>query len=117
MKYRHCNFLFLLFSISVIFNNCTTSKQFDYNPQKEKIYAIKNVNIIPMTVENKVIENATVVIKEKKIFSINEAIPSDAKIIDGSNKWLIPGLIDMHVHNPTDANFSSNYPTKGPTFF
>jgi len=70
-----------------------------------------------MTVENKVIENATVVIKDNKILSINESIPDKAKIIDGKGKWLIPGLIDMHVHNLADINFSSNYPTKGATLF
>jgi len=25
-------------------------------------------------------------------------VPADAKVIDGHGKWLIPGLIDMHVH-------------------
>jgi len=85
--------------------------------QQEEIYAIKNVNIIPMTTEDKIIENATVVIKDKKILSINKPIPNKAKIIDGKDKWIIPGLIDMHVHNLADVNLSSNYPTKGATFF
>ncbi len=70
-----------------------------------------------MTTENIVIKNATVVIKDKKILSINRSIPDSAKIIDGKGKWLIPGLIEMHVHNLADINFSSNYPTKGATFF
>jgi imidazolonepropionase-like amidohydrolase len=70
-----------------------------------------------MTAENKIIENATVVIKDRKILSINKSIPTNAKIIDGKGKWLIPGLIDMHVHNLADINLSSNYPTKGATLF
>ncbi|GHC61134.1 Amidohydrolase family protein [Ulvibacter litoralis] len=76
-------------------------------------YAIKNVNVIPMTKENKVIENATVVIKENKIYAINKSIPENSTIIDGKEKWLIPGLIDMHVHNLADGPYKS-YPTKGP---
>jgi imidazolonepropionase-like amidohydrolase len=123
MRNGHLYYLLLSFSILIIFGSCTTSKQaFTSNSQKEKIqkeeiYAIKNVNIIPMTMEDKVIENATVVIKDKKILSINDTIPIEATIIDGKDKWLIPGLIDMHVHNLADVNLSSNYPTKGATFF
>ena len=70
-----------------------------------------------MTTENKIIENATVVIKEKKILSINEPVPQGTKIIDGKGKWLMPGLIDMHVHNLADINFSVGYPTKAATIF
>ncbi|MGN6490696.1 MAG: amidohydrolase family protein [Agriterribacter sp.] len=70
-----------------------------------------------MTAENSIITNASVVIENKKIQSINKAIPVNAKIIDGKGKWLIPGLIDMHVHNLADINFSANYPTKGATLF
>ena len=70
-----------------------------------------------MTLKNEVIENATVIIENKKIVAINKPIPGNAKIIDGTGKWLIPGLIDMHVHNLADINLSSNYPTKGATLF
>ena len=123
MRYRHFYSLFVLFSILITFSRCTNSKLSSISSsqkeeiQQEEIYALKNVNIIPMTTENKVIENATIVIKDKKIFSINKPIPAKVKIIDGRGKWLIPGLIDMHVHNLADINFSSNYPTKGATLF
>jgi len=80
-------------------------------------FAIKNVNVITMTSPNKIINNATVIIKDNKISSINEPIPNEATIIDGKGKWLIPGLIDMHVHNLADINFSSGYPTKAATIF
>ncbi|QXU42136.1 amidohydrolase family protein [Pedobacter sp. D749] len=67
--------------------------------------------------ESKIISNATVIIKNKKIFSINQPVPDKAKVINGKGKWLIPGLIDMHVHNLADINLSSSYPTKGATIF
>lgn len=70
-----------------------------------------------MATENRIIENATVIIKDKKILSINGPVPDKAKLIEGKGKWLIPGLIDMHVHNLADVNFGSNYPTKGATAF
>jgi len=106
----------LLFA--VIFNGCTNStenKPKEREVKEQSFFAIKNVNIIPMTKENKIIENATVVIKDKKILSINESIPAGAKIIDGTGKWLIPGLIDMHVHNLSNGSFSQGYPTRGST--
>lgn len=113
---------FLLLS-TIIFNGCTNSSETsEKNLQKQEIqeqslFAIKNVIITPMTIENKLIENATVVIKDKKILSINETIPNNAKIIDGTGQWLIPGLVDMHVHTNADLNFRENSATQSATFF
>jgi len=123
MTYKYFHRLSLLFFCLITFSRCTTSNLSSINSsekketQQEQMYAVNNVNIIPMTTDNKVIENATIVIKDKKIFSINQPIPVNTKIIDGKGKWLMPGLIDMHVHNLADINFSSNYPTKGATLF
>jgi imidazolonepropionase-like amidohydrolase len=85
---------------------------------KNQIFAIKNVNIIAMSAENLILKGATVIIKNDKIDGVNIAIPSGAKIIDGTNKWLMPGLIDMHVHIPTDGGpFGPKIPTQGATVF
>lgn len=116
---RHLFLFFMLITIHA----STSSKQLNKIGElrqpipQEKIYVIKNVNIIPMTTENAIIKNATVIIKGNKIFSINKAVPDEAKIIDGKGKWLIPGLIDMHVHGLADIDFGSTYPTKGATIF
>jgi imidazolonepropionase-like amidohydrolase len=44
----------------------------------------------------------TVVVESSRISatgpSASQTIPADAKIIDGSGKFLIPGLADMHIH-------------------
>jgi imidazolonepropionase-like amidohydrolase len=123
MRYRHLYKLFLLIFIVIIFNGCATTKQSSISSlqnkesQQDRTYVLRNVNIIPITTHNKIIENAIVVIKGKKILSINEPVPNDAKIIDGKGKWLIPGLIDMHVHGLADIDFGSPFPTKGATFF
>lgn len=82
-----------------------------------KPIVIKNVNIIPMTINNKVIENATVVLEGNKIVSINKSAPASAQLINGKGKWLIPGLIDMHIHGLADIDFGKKYPTKGATLF
>ncbi|GHA20942.1 hypothetical protein GCM10008090_33590 [Arenicella chitinivorans] len=68
-----------------------------------------------MTETNLVIRNADVVVSNKRIASINGLVPSSATRIDGANQWLIPGLIDMHVHTNADINLRGNKPTAGPT--
>jgi imidazolonepropionase-like amidohydrolase len=63
-------------------------------------YVIKNVSVIPMTKEI-VLKNKTVTIEGNKILSIENsgaAIPKGATVIDGTSKYLMPGLFDMHVH-------------------
>jgi imidazolonepropionase-like amidohydrolase len=81
------------------------------------IYAITRVNVIPMTSTGEPLLNASVVIEGGRISSINGPIPVAAKVIDGKGKWLIPGLIDMHVHVPTDGNFNRAYPTRTAAVF
>lgn len=115
-------FSFLLIGLTVFVNasklkaqSITGTAQKQWNQQA--LWAIKNVHILPMTMENKVIENATILIKGNRIVSINKSIPDSATIIDGKGKWLIPGLIDMHVHTPTDGHFNTNYPTRAAAIF
>lgn len=79
---------------------------------QQKTIVIKNVNVIQMTSPNKVLHNATVIIKGSRMTSINSSIPNNAVIIDGEGKWLIPGLIDMHVHIPTDFSIGKKLPTQ-----
>ena len=81
---------------------------------QQKTIVIKNVNVIPMTSPNNVLADATVIIKNSRIEALNGAIPNDAEIIDGKGKWLIPGLIDMHVHIPTDFSIGKKLPTHAP---
>ncbi|QOR35647.1 amidohydrolase [Clostridium sp. 'deep sea'] len=52
------------------------------------------------TVTNGVIENGTVLVENGKIVAVgsNIEVPSDAKVIDATNKWVTPGLIDAHSH-------------------
>lgn len=82
--------------------------------QKQTTYVIKNVNVITMTSSNTILENATVVISNNLIQSINGPIPKNATMINGKGKWLIPGFIDAHVHLPTDTYFGQKFPTQTP---
>lgn len=62
---------------------------------------ITNVSIADVD-KQKMINNQTVEIKDDYIASIVRTkkvkIPEDAKIIDGSGKYLFPGLTDAHIH-------------------
>ncbi|MBL8234060.1 MAG: amidohydrolase family protein [Bryobacterales bacterium] len=48
--------------------------------------------------------NQTVIVRDGRIVSVGDAkAPKDAQVIDGSGKFLIPGLWDMHAHVLPDA--------------
>ena len=69
--------------------------------------AFVNVNVVPMTSEA-VIEQQTVVVENgdiKAIGPVDEVpIPEDARVIDGTDRYLMPGLAEMHAHVPeTDS--------------
>jgi hypothetical protein len=63
--------------------------------------AFTNVNVIPMT-SNAVLRKQVVIVDGGKIVAIGReeevAIPADAQRIDGEGGYLVPGLIDLHVH-------------------
>jgi imidazolonepropionase-like amidohydrolase len=70
--------------------------------------AFINVNVVPLDREG-VLQNQSVLVKDGWIIEIGKTvkIPPDAEIIDGTGKYLIPGLTDMHVHLLSD---SEEYP-------
>ena len=63
----------------------------------------QSVNVIPMDQE-RVLSNQDVVVSLGKIVAMGEAgkvdYNSNATIIDGKGKFLIPGLAEMHAHVP-----------------
>lgn len=68
-------------------------------------FAFTNVNVIPMDKE-RVLRNQTVLIKNGLIDEVGNKvkIPKNAQVIDGKGKYLIPGLVDMHVHLFSDGD-------------
>lgn len=60
-----------------------------------------NVNIVPMTTEV-VLSGQTVIVARGKIANIGPVesvpIPEDAQIVDGTDRFLMPGLAEMHAH-------------------
>jgi imidazolonepropionase-like amidohydrolase len=68
---------------------------------RQKEIVIRDVNVVPMDAE-KVLRDQTVIIKDGKVSAIGSKLKHSkgALIIDGKDKYLIPGLAEMHAHVP-----------------
>lgn len=65
--------------------------------------AFVNVNVIPMSSEQ-VLETRTVIVTDGVIAKIGKfgdtPVPGDAVVVDGTDRFLMPGLAEMHGHVP-----------------
>jgi imidazolonepropionase-like amidohydrolase len=65
--------------------------------------AFVNVNVLPMTSET-VLQERTVIVTGNRISAIGNVIdtpvPDGAQVIDGTDRFLMPGLAEMHGHVP-----------------
>jgi imidazolonepropionase-like amidohydrolase len=68
---------------------------------RQRAIVITHVNVVPMDSE-RVINDQTVVIENGKIAAVGKNLKysKNALVIDGTNKYLIPGLAEMHAHVP-----------------
>lgn len=68
-----------------------------------KSVAITNVTVIPMD-RDRVLANWTVLVRDGTIAAAGPAaevkVPADAVRVDGSGRYLIPALAEMHAHIP-----------------
>ncbi|WP_310555376.1 amidohydrolase family protein, partial [Flavobacterium sp.] len=81
-----------------------------------EIVHIKNANILSEDCSY-FIKNQDVIVKNGKIISLGTNLVTEktAIIIDGANKYLIPGLIDSHVHLKESKNDLFLYLVNGVT--
>ena len=81
-----------------------------------EIVIIKNTNVLSEDCSH-FIKNQFVIIKNGKIIHVGENQPNvkNAVMIDGTNKYLIPGLIDSHVHLKESKNDLFLYLVNGVT--
>ncbi len=53
------------------------------------------------------VSETSIVIQDGRIQSVGDVnrveVPSDARIIDGQGKWVIPGLVDVHTHSAQEG--------------
>jgi imidazolonepropionase-like amidohydrolase len=66
--------------------------------------AFVNVTVLPMS-SDQAVANQTVIVKGDRITEVGSTssiqVPADARRIEGAGKFLMPGLGEMHGHNPT----------------
>jgi imidazolonepropionase-like amidohydrolase len=78
-------------------------------PQRPAVVAFVNVNVVPMDRE-RILPQQTVIVRADRISEIGPVdtidIPEGALRIDGRDKYLMPGLVDMHVHLNQDYQLS-----------
>ncbi|PKB15283.1 amidohydrolase family protein [Flavobacterium sp. 5] len=84
--------------------------------KQSKTIQIKNTNVLSEDC-NHFIKNQDVIIKDGIIITIgkNQLLDSSSAIIDGTKKYLIPGLIDSHVHVKESENDLFLYLVNGVT--
>ena len=82
----------------------------------QQTIAITNVQVLSAD-GNSMMPEQTVLIDQGKIDSMGTdiSIPQDAVVLDGQGKYLIPGLIDSHVHLWQSANDLLLYVANGIT--
>ena len=71
-----------------------------------RVLAITGVNVIDV-VDGRIVPNSTVIITGDTISSVtpNGAAPRGARVVDGQDKFLVPGLWDMHAHTGIEMLF------------
>jgi imidazolonepropionase-like amidohydrolase len=68
--------------------------------------AIRNATIL--TVTNGTIENGTVLVRNGRITAVGRdvAIPQGVRVVDGTGKYVMPGIIDAHSHMAIDGGIN-----------
>jgi imidazolonepropionase-like amidohydrolase len=71
--------------------------------QTPGVVAIRNATLV--TVSRGTINNGTIVLRDGKIAALgtNVQVPAGATVVDGTGKFVTPGLIDAHSHIGNDA--------------
>jgi imidazolonepropionase-like amidohydrolase len=69
-----------------------------YQPFPSRTTLIRNVTIL--TAAGPTIHNGSVLLRDGKIAAVGASVtaPSDAMVIDGTGKYVTPGIIDTHSH-------------------
>jgi len=69
-----------------------------YKPFPRRTTVIRNATI--MTAAGPTINNGSVLMRDGKIAAVGASVdaPADALVIDGTGKYVTPGLIDVHSH-------------------
>lgn len=92
--------LLLLLVLSIPYGKSQSNTSLKLSGEQYSKLVLTNVNIIPMD-SSRVIYNQNVYLHENKIVDItSDTIPinHEYKILEAKDKYILPGLIDMHAH-------------------
>ncbi|MGE0440865.1 MAG: amidohydrolase [Gemmatimonadales bacterium] len=72
-------------------------------PAAGRLVAITNATV--MTASHGTIEKATILIRDGKIAAVGPdvTVPAGAEVIDGTGRYVTPGIIDAHSHSAAEA--------------
>ena len=73
---------------------------------EDQMTVFVNVNVVPMSTEI-ILRQQSVVVENDKIIQMGHvdsvAVPKGAVVIDGTDRFLMPGLTEMHAHVTSTA--------------
>ena len=71
---------------------------------QERVTLIRNATVL--TITNGVIENGSVLIRGSKIAAVGRDVsaPANARVIDATGKFVMPGIIDTHSHTGVEGS-------------
>jgi imidazolonepropionase-like amidohydrolase len=114
---RHRYSIHLVGAMLVLASLARAADQAAKPPQPASTIAFVHSNVIPMDRE-RVLEDQTVVVVGDRIRRIGPAsavkVDAKARRIDATGKYLIPGMVDAHVHLQSQTEFAL-YLAKGVT--
>jgi imidazolonepropionase-like amidohydrolase len=92
-----------LLALTAITPACSMARQDTPEEPPSGPVAFTHVTVIPMD-EERTLEDHTVVVEGERIVAVGPAgeveVPAGATVVDGTGRWLIPGLAEMHGHTP-----------------
>jgi imidazolonepropionase-like amidohydrolase len=79
-------------------NNSTTAFPSTYEPIASGPVLIRNATV--MTAAGPTMQHASVLLRDGKVAAVGTDVtaPPDATVVDGTGKWVTPGLVDVHSH-------------------
>ncbi|MDG6996060.1 MAG: amidohydrolase family protein, partial [Nitrososphaerota archaeon] len=81
---------------------------------------LSNATVID-TISKKLLPNSTVVVQGSTIVDVfhakSKSLPADSNVIDCAEKYLVPGLMDMHIHLHGRHHTGPTQEKPVPTFF
>jgi imidazolonepropionase-like amidohydrolase len=82
-------------------------------PSARGTFAIVGATVVPMDTERQ-LANYVVVVENDRVSAVGPAgsvaIPPGATVINGTGKWLMPGLVDFHSHESAPGNWPPDFP-------